>query len=111
MSDYLQNLFIDEVKGLLNGGSAGNLEEKIAELVGSAPENLDTLEELAKVLNNVAETINASNEIVGNINELSTKDKTNLVSAINECNERINSNTVHFEYDSETGNLYYVTEE
>lgn len=81
MSDYLQNLFIDEVKGLLNGGSAGNLEEKIAELVGSAPENLDTLEELAKALNNVAETIN---EV--------------------KC-------TVHFEYDSETGNLYYVTEE
>lgn len=80
MSDYLQNLFIDEVKGLLNGGSAGNLEEKIAELVGSAPENLDTLEELAKALNNVTETINKV-----------------------KC--------AHFEYDSETGNLYYVTEE
>lgn len=70
MSDYLQNLFIDEVKGLLNGGSAGNLEEKIAELVGSAPENLDTLEELAKVLNNVAETINEVKYPTITINEL-----------------------------------------
>lgn len=88
MSDYLTDLFIDEVKGSLKDGCGSSLGEsksytdekteetlseakeytdnEVANLVGAAPETLDTLEELAAAIKNNDDVVEVLNEAIGN---------------------------------------------
>lgn len=79
-----------EERELWNGANAYT-DNAIAKLVGSAPDTLDTLEEISKALNedsqyviNLAQTINTKqNKLTGNLNEIVTFDNEgNLITRV-----------------------------